>query len=258
MNADSTIDQIVTQSFFSSAMSAFWIIFFSEFGDRTFLTTMVFSSTMDQSNKQTVLQKLLNRETLVLLLATNAAATLLALISSGLGSLSTQLADPSINQYIHIIASLACVLFGCHMIYEAATETETETVSSNDQAAKKSPSQANNQSIDQSTKQSKQHSLTFLFVQSFTAAVLTESFDHGQMSFFMLSTNQTVNHTGVLVGGILAHILCTTVAAIGGSWIAAFNQSTNQANARRIQRYIQYAAGTVFVGMAVGQMLSAD
>jgi putative Ca2+/H+ antiporter (TMEM165/GDT1 family) len=201
--------------FFYGFSRSLLLVFLSELGDKTFVSTLVLST-----------QALSFRQAMVILLATNLAAGSLAIISALLFNYTVSLLDFP-QSYITLASATCCTVCGVHILIQAWKNDGKN----NEPEGKQ----------QQSTPVAK--NLFTLFFSTFFLSLLSELGDRSQLSMIMLSGENGANLVAIVTGGILGHIGCSCIAIIAGEFIAKFIQPHN----------MQIAAGLSFIIIAITQ-----
>ena len=212
-------------SFCSSFLSSLVLIFVAEFGDKTFLATLFLSSTLRNASS------LFSASSVTLIAATNAAAATLAILSALLSVFSLSLSSSVAPLLLRTVASLVCLYFALSTIHDAYHDT----------AASDAPIADADGSASSSSS-----SLLSLFASTYAVSIATELFDQSQFSFLLLTSDPTASVVGVVMGGVLGHVLCTTLAMVGGGWLHKLGWK---------ERTVRLCGGGLFLAITATSML---
>ncbi|KAB2059816.1 hypothetical protein ES319_A11G333000v1 [Gossypium barbadense] len=219
-------DSIVTNLGFDPAglgvldafVASFSMIIVSEIGDETFIIAALMAM---RHPKSTVLSGAL------------AALFVMTVLSTGLGRIVPNLIS---RKHTNSAATVLYAFFGLRLLY-IAWRADTK-------GSQKKEMEEVEEKLE--TGQGKTYYRRFLtrfctpiFLESFILTFLAEWGDRSQIATIALATHK--NAVGVAVGAIIGHTICTSLAVVGGSMLAA----------KISQRTVAAIGGFLFLGFSL-------
>ncbi|KAK8633031.1 hypothetical protein V6N13_013885 [Hibiscus sabdariffa] len=204
----------ILDAFFAS----FSMIIVSEIGDETFIIAALMAM---RHPKSTVLSGAL------------AALFVMTILSTGLGRIVPNLIS---RKHTNSAATVLYAFFGLRLLY-IAWRSDTK-------GSQKKEMEEVEEKLE--TGQGKTHYRRFLsrfctpiFLESFILTFLAEWGDRSQIATIALATHK--NAVGVAVGAVIGHTICTSLAVVGGSMLAA----------KISQRTVATIGGLLFLGFSL-------
>lgn len=195
-------------------LASFSVIIVSEIGDKTFFIAAIMSMKYPR---------------LVVFAGAITALAIMTIFSAVFGVVFIHLIPTMVTHYLSIVLF---VIFGLKMLYDGyymsaaeATE-ELEEVQSDirrreeevNKDANRVATQDPESGVIKKPKSSVAAILIRIFIQAFTMTFVAEWGDRSQLTTIILSAREDLS--GVIVGGVLGHSICTGVAVVGGRFIA--------------------------------------
>lgn len=201
-----------SQSFSAGFLASLAMIVASELGDKTFFIAAIMS---------------MKHNHILVYSAAMAALALMTVLSALMGAVMPLFLPAS---YTHFAATILFFVFGARLLWDArAMESgPSEELAEVEEELEKSDgpllpttvgNTANHSASDKSVLAKLIKSFVSpVFVQTFTMTFLAEWGDRSQVATIALAAARSVS--GVTVGGILGHGICTGIAVIGGRLLA--------------------------------------
>jgi putative Ca2+/H+ antiporter (TMEM165/GDT1 family) len=171
--------------------AALLLITISELGDKTFFIAVILSLKNDRK---------------LVFIGVVAALATMTVLSVFVGQIFSFL--PQI--YIHYAEIILFALFGFKLLYDASKMPKGAGVSDEQEEALEVVEKAENQF-------SKRKSKWGVLLEAFVLTFVAEWGDRTQIATIALATFH--NPVGVIIGGIVGHTICTTIAVLGGKLI---------------------------------------
>ncbi|CAD6188385.1 unnamed protein product [Caenorhabditis auriculariae] len=225
-------------SFYHGFLASFSVIVVSELGDKTWFIAVILS---------------MRHSRLTVFAGAIAALALMTVLSACLGWV-TQLIPRAVTYYV---STALFALFGLKMLHEgwhmSASEGQEVFEESQAEVSKRELGlDAGKYAALESGEQTRSSTwLIFsftsrIFIESFTLTFLAEWGDRSQLTTIILGARENI--TGVIIGGVLGHALCTGIAVIGGKLVA-----------QRISvRTVTLIGGVVFILFALSALFFND
>lgn len=208
----------VTDNFFTSFMTAFGMIIFSELGDKTFLIAAILA--------------MRNSRTKVFL-ATSAALTLMTVISVLAGRVIPMLISQTWTKWIaavlFLVFGVMMVKEGFHMADDHLREEYDEVVheieggrtqSVDAIEAQATPAMTTSERLTSQLDELLGGTFSPIALQAFSMVFLAEWGDRSQLATIVLAAAQ--NPWGVAIGASIGHALCSLIAVWLGRALASF------------------------------------
>lgn len=210
MTAQDLLQQLAAKGgFVNSLLASLLFITLSEIGDKTFFIAAILA---------------MRHSRMLVLSGAVTANTIMFILTVALGYVLT--AVP--HKIMQLVSSVLFTLFGIQMIREGWTmspnESEEELEEAKEEINKRENHLQENSSSDSSWRSSGlglwPTVTSSTFVRAFSLTFVAEWGDRSQIATFLLGASQDV--TGVLIGGLLGHTLCTGFAVISGHFAASY------------------------------------
>ncbi|CAO1413507.1 unnamed protein product [Diamesa serratosioi] len=200
--------------FLHAFFASFSVIIVSEIGDKTFFIAAILS---------------MKNPRIIVFLGAIVALALMTVLSAVFGMVFIQFIPQHI---VHYVSIFLFVVFGLKMLHEGYTMSnnsseEIEEVQSEIRKKEDEVNKDTNKSITSAdpeagvSRKAKASAATVLFrifMQSFTMTFVAEWGDRSQLTTIILSARE--NLSGVILGGVIGHSICTGIGVIGGRFIA--------------------------------------
>lgn len=207
--------------------SSFFMILATEMGDETFIIAAVMA---------------MRHPKLVVLGGALAALYFMTVLSAALGVVLPNLISQST---VNNCATVLYTFFGMRLMYigykgeEENKDEEFEEVENNLKATQ--TSEKNHKSMFRRTMT---RIVSPIFLEALLLTFLAEWGDRSQIATITLAAHE--NPLGVILGAIIGHTICTSLAVFGGEWLG-----------KRIpQRYVAFGGGMLFLFFAVFNFLT--
>uniref|UniRef100_A0A6T6BTE0 GDT1 family protein n=1 Tax=Compsopogon caeruleus TaxID=31354 RepID=A0A6T6BTE0_9RHOD len=211
------------EGFFTATAQSLLMILVTELGDKTFFIAAVMAMKSSRAH---------------VLIGALAALFLMTVLSAALGKAFPLLFD---RHYTSIAASLLFTVFGIQMLRdwwrtrqdeseanEELEEVENQLMHDGDKGTPASERRAASNSV-----------MLRVLARAFTLTFLAEWGDRSQIATIAFAASKDVY--GVVLGGIVGHTLCTSLAVLGGRMLAA----------RISERLVTLIGGVLFLSFAV-------
>ncbi|XP_074602803.1 GDT1-like protein sll0615 [Brevipalpus obovatus] len=193
-----TTDKIGNQ-LFAGFTSTILVILASELGDKTFFLTTVMAM---KHNKQSVF------------LGAFSATVILIALTIILG-LATSFIPKKITHYV---AVFLFIVFGIQMIIEALSKSDSEEIKDPLVTEADEEKQTKTHQTIQKIKKLFSRYFSLIFMESFALRFFAEWGDRSQIALILLAAQENI--FGMLIGATIGHLICLSLAVIGGSMIA--------------------------------------
>uniref|UniRef100_A0A6M2E198 GDT1 family protein n=1 Tax=Xenopsylla cheopis TaxID=163159 RepID=A0A6M2E198_XENCH len=206
----SEADSLTDVGFIHAFVAALSVIVVSELGDKTFFIAAIMA---------------MRHPRITVFAGAIAALALMTAVSAVFGMAATVVP----RAYTYYISTALFALFGIKMLREgwkmpsSTAQEELEEVQADlrkreDEYEKESSSSLVDPESGSIKKKSVIGLISRTLLQAFTMTFLAEWGDRSQLTTIILGAREDV--TGVIIGGILGHSLCTGLAVLGGRMIA--------------------------------------
>lgn len=212
-----------SSGFFAAFMQSFLLILACELGDRTFFVAAILA---------------MRSSRIVVWAGALSALALMTIISAAIGKAFPLLFDKKVTS---ALAAALFAFFGAQLLRDwwrmRGQESENEELAEVEEELKDSKENKDRKgSIIRTT------GITLfspIFVKSFTMTGLAEWGDRSQIATIALAASK--NMYGIIIGGIIGHAVCTSIAVIGGRLLAT----------RISERAVALIGGITFLSFAV-------
>ncbi|GLT34487.1 hypothetical protein SLA2020_089970 [Shorea laevis] len=207
----------------------------SEIGDNTFIAAAILAM---RHPKKLVLSGCLT------------AVITMTVLSAALGWVAPNLIP---RKWTHHITTVLFFVFGIWSLWDALTEEEEDEVAEieakldADSKAKKGKTKEGNKADNEVNKSRRPFLAGFfspIFLKAFSLTFFGEWGDKSQLATIGLAADE--DPIGVVLGGIVGQILCTTVAVIGGKSLAS----------RISEKVVELAGGVLFIIFGIQSFVS--
>jgi putative Ca2+/H+ antiporter (TMEM165/GDT1 family) len=190
--------------------SALLLISSQELGDKTFFITLILA--MRHPRRWVLLGSL-------------TALVLMTVISVGAGQLLSFLPE-SVTRWAFVVL---CFGFGFLLCWQASRMTPSQAQQPLAEACEEV------QVFESHHKESQQHWPWLVMLEAFSLTFVAEWGDRTQFATMALALQQ--NPGGVILGGIVGHLICALIAVLGGRWAAG----------RISERLLTWIGGLLFI-----------
>jgi len=218
------------QSFTPAFVASLLIIVVSELGDKTFFIAALMA---------------MKHSPLVVFVGAIAALSLMTVLSTAVGYSLPNLVNPIFTRYASIVLFL---FFGVRMLIDASrmdgregndelaeVEAELNKKSDHEPPAAKGKGSLSASEVRVDVMVIVKRSLNRVMFQAFTMTFLAEWGDRSQIATIALAAAK--NPVGVTLGALLGHGVCTSLAVLGGKFLASSIS----------ERAVTYSGGALFV-----------
>jgi putative Ca2+/H+ antiporter (TMEM165/GDT1 family) len=153
--------------------------------------------------------------------------------------------------YTHYISAALFVYFGFKLLWDArgmSDEPSSELLEVEEEMNKKDGPEDVEDGEGSRARQDKDNESLKIFTQTFTLTFLAEWGDRSQIATIALAAHKDL--TGVVLGGLLGHALCTGLAVVGGKMLAS-RISERQVSIVGGILFLVFAAHSFYVGPEV-------
>ncbi|XP_054710249.1 transmembrane protein 165-like isoform X2 [Uloborus diversus] len=189
--------------FAAGALSAFTVTAVSELGDKTFFIAVVLAC---------------SHPALIVLAGALSALVLMTILSAALGLVSAFIPE----MYVQYLSAFLFFIFGIKMLKEGysmgATAAKEELEGVEKTIAAKKTDETKNTNVDVESGKEKKPSRMWVLMEAFIMTFLAEWGDRSQITTVILAAKYSI--FGVILGAVLGHTACTSLAVLGGRLIA--------------------------------------